>query len=592
VSWSVESSEPLVTLNPGQGSTTCPGGTVVLTAEVDPQTSLGPVTLTATGNSSLGAACSSSVATLAVELIVDLDVEGVDEELEEDPGRFIWVNDDDDDENGTPDKDDTGATAGEDDLVGLAVTADGSMVGTLTLQVVSGATRIRVYENANRSNPVTLPQSWELDGLLKTFTVTYYVEGVVASTSVRDVELALTLDGPGVNCEDKVKLTVLDVEIEINNTVAQNDDAVRVKSDVPVSRPTIPSRARLLGPPPGDVLLVLTNPDARLRFPEATDTTKTLVLPQTGAWTAFEISGESPSMALDDALIVAHLDSATGSERGTENVTVFSFDPSSITVTAAGNYVGADTTNGPQYTTINGPAVRFSAEGTLNPAGLDCAIPQITDLRIGIMQNSTLMEHAITYNLPGILWHGGVPAGTVVTVPSTLRRAFTVAGVRNDSRPFVAPLYDRSGQPNTYDENSLKPPIGCPGGAAATTEDTPWVPFPAALPSMDVLDTEGNVVGDVFYMRRVNATLNDSFRTWVVCFDTLTNEVIPLRETTWVLDVAFASLEIQQADPSGSDADPTNTPIEAPPFTNTELNDPANQTDAGVGPETTTFVHP
>jgi len=516
-------------------------------------------------------------------------VAGADEET---PGGFLCVNDDDDDNNGIADKDDPGPTVGEDDLMAVTVTADGRLEGTLTLSAISGASMVKLYENPDRSTPVTLPQSWPLLGLQKTFTITYYAEGIAPSTATRDVGLSLTFAGAGGPCDDTVKLTVIDVEVEINDTPAQNDDVVRVKSDVPVIRSKVACRARVVGSPAADVVVVLANPNGRMRFPESADATKTLTLPRTGAWVAFEISGESASAALDDAIIVVHLDTATGSDCGSEDVTVFSFDPSGITVTADARYNGAlMQDNSSRYTAIGGPAVRFSGEATLNPAGLDCTIPQISDLRIGIMQNSVSMEHATTYDSPSISWSPGVPSGTVVTVPSTLRHAFTVAPVRNDSRPSAAPLYDQPGLPDTLDQNSLKPPIGCPGGAAATSEDTPWVPFEPFLPT-DGFDAQGNIVGQVLYLNRVDATLNDSFRTWVVCFDTLTGQVIPLRETTWTLDVAFAVAGMDRATPSGTDANPTKVPVEAPPYTNDDLNDQANESDSGVGADMTTFVHP
>ena len=60
-------------------------------------------------------------------------------------------------------------------------------------------------------------------------------EGVDASAAARDVELNLVFTGDGGACDDAVRITVIDVEVEMNNTPAQNDDAVRVKSDVPVS---------------------------------------------------------------------------------------------------------------------------------------------------------------------------------------------------------------------------------------------------------------------------------------------------------------------------------------------------------------------
>jgi len=138
-------------------------------------------------------------------------VAGADEET---PGGFLCVNDDDDDNNGVADKDDPGPTIGEDDLVPITVTADGRLDGTLTLSAVSGASAFKLYENPDRSMPVTLPQSWPLLGLQKTFTVTYYVEGIAPSATTRDVGLSLTFAGAGGPCDDTVKLTVIDFKLK------------------------------------------------------------------------------------------------------------------------------------------------------------------------------------------------------------------------------------------------------------------------------------------------------------------------------------------------------------------------------------------
>mgnify|MGYP000411580067 CR=1 FL=1 len=145
---------------------------------------------------------------------IQLDFGAVADENEEDPGGFLCLNDDDDNGDGVPDKDETAPTTGEDDLVPLTITADGTLNGTLTLSVASSATRIKLYDNPDRSSPVTLPATWELGGLPKTFYVTLYVEGVNTSLAARDVELFLSFDGPGGICADIVNLTVYDFQLK------------------------------------------------------------------------------------------------------------------------------------------------------------------------------------------------------------------------------------------------------------------------------------------------------------------------------------------------------------------------------------------
>src|SRR5215211_6174435 len=106
------------------------------------------------------------------------------------------------------------------------------------------------------------------------------------------------------------------VEIEINNTPASNDDMVQLKctrpSGLSVVRYKVACRIRASSSVPGNATIVLTNPDGHLRFPDASDTTITLSIPPNGSWVAFEISGESASKALNDAVIEAHCNTATG----------------------------------------------------------------------------------------------------------------------------------------------------------------------------------------------------------------------------------------------------------------------------------------
>ncbi len=176
--------------------------------------------------------CTASTLVLAM---VDLDFGSVPDYKEAGsataPGGFLCVNDDDDDNNGTPDKDDASPTPGEDDLMPLSIFADGAQAGTLTLSAVAGGNRIKLYESADRSNPVALPKSWDLLGLPKNFATTLYVEGVEASLVTKDVELLLeTLHQTGTSCEDRVKITVF--TIHPANVDATNPTATKVRYHV------------------------------------------------------------------------------------------------------------------------------------------------------------------------------------------------------------------------------------------------------------------------------------------------------------------------------------------------------------------------
>ncbi len=83
------------------------------------------------------------------------------------------------------------------------------------------------------------------------------------------------------------------------------------------------------------------------------------------------------------------------------------------------------------------------------------------------------------WDTPAITWNPGVPAGTRVVVPSSMHRTITTP-LNNDSEASVVPMYDQPGKTGTIDANSLQPPTGCTGSAAATSNDTPSTPMPTS----------------------------------------------------------------------------------------------------------------
>ena len=165
------------------------------------------------------AALGSGVAIVIDCRIIDLDIEGVSEGAETNPGGFVCLNDDDDNNNNVPDKDETGAVTGEDDLLVLSTSVADGFTGTVTLSAPAGGSRIRVYENSNRSGLIGLDRSWSVDQLPSKF----YVEGVSRSADTGDVTIRLKLSGPGL-CEDEIKLTVTPT-----TTVPGNYDTVEIR---------------------------------------------------------------------------------------------------------------------------------------------------------------------------------------------------------------------------------------------------------------------------------------------------------------------------------------------------------------------------
>ncbi len=353
------------------------------------------------------------------------------------------------------------------------------------------------------------------------------------------------------------------VEIEINNTPAVDDDLVRIKCEHPAGRSTVDCRIRATGSPAAAATIVLTNPDGRLRFPNAGDTTKTVTVPQSGSWVSFQISGESGSAAIGDAVIEAHCNTATGDLKGSKPVTVFWFDQAKTAITTPGSYSFV----GGNYTTTGGAAAAYAVSARIRPAGVNCAAPQVKDLKIAIMQESSNFQSTTTWANPAVAWAPGVPSGTTFQAAASLTdtTAYDASVTQPvlDSERQVAPLYDRPGKPSTIDPNSWQKPIGCQTGggtADATSHDTPSHGAPATVALQ--FRSGPNLVATVTY-NRTKATRTEHFRTYTVVFDTTNSRYCSQRQATWDLNVDSTGPAPQKATAS-ADAAPSADPATGP----------------------------
>ena len=108
--------------------------------------------------------------------------------------------------------------------------APAGLTGTLTLTAVSGGSRIRVWRDAGKTSPLTLPAEWELSGGY-TFPTALYVEGIDASAAVRDVHLCLRYTAAGDQyVDDNIRLTVFKVELKEGANVVNEDDFVYINT--------------------------------------------------------------------------------------------------------------------------------------------------------------------------------------------------------------------------------------------------------------------------------------------------------------------------------------------------------------------------
>ncbi len=170
--------------------------------------------------------CSESSKTAALEVTVakiDLQLQGLPDENqappnEENPGAFIPLNNDDDNDNLMEDRNESGSVAQENELIPLTILFQPAEMasGTVQLEPTAGADKIRMWADASRTIPVSLPQQW-VPNMVPT---TLYIEGVLSSSVARDAGIRITFTKETETVGDRVLLTVVGVEIE-RQTISQ-----------------------------------------------------------------------------------------------------------------------------------------------------------------------------------------------------------------------------------------------------------------------------------------------------------------------------------------------------------------------------------
>lgn len=147
---------------------------------------------------------------------MDLDIDGVSDNDEEDPGGYICVNGDDDNDNDTPDKDETGTVSGEDDLVEISLAYEPSTLspGYAELELPY-STHIKVWSSSEKGTLIVDKDNRTKRWLLSQMPSTLWVEGY--SSGDADLWLLYTDDGQnypgGTDNHDPVKFTVIDVDV-------------------------------------------------------------------------------------------------------------------------------------------------------------------------------------------------------------------------------------------------------------------------------------------------------------------------------------------------------------------------------------------
>ncbi len=122
---------------------------------------------------------------------VDLEIENVSPDNKESEGGYVPLNE------------------GDEKLVKITFSKKPAE-GKVTLDATAGKDKIKIWENKTKDKQVALPQTYEAAKAPKEL----WVEGVKVSNRMRDVELVLKSDDPP--CQDKVKLTVLKAELDVD----------------------------------------------------------------------------------------------------------------------------------------------------------------------------------------------------------------------------------------------------------------------------------------------------------------------------------------------------------------------------------------
>jgi hypothetical protein len=153
-------------------------------------------------------------------------MDGLTEDNEEFPGRYILYNKDDDDDDGvvdyndgfnedTEDDNEDDENTAEDDLVKITlrdVQPNDYMTGTVTFDVTSGDSKVKVWKSKTKGEgkEINLPTDYNTPNDL---AKELWVEGIDESGGPRDVEFTLSYTVGGKTFEDVIKATIVHVEL-------------------------------------------------------------------------------------------------------------------------------------------------------------------------------------------------------------------------------------------------------------------------------------------------------------------------------------------------------------------------------------------
>ncbi|HDG97953.1 MAG TPA: PKD domain-containing protein, partial [Desulfobacterales bacterium] len=449
---------------------------------------------------------------------------------------------------------------------------------------------------------------WDLgDGkgmrLTRSFTYQYEKPGTYHAT-------VFGTSPQGVSGKDMVLVHIVELELLINETLDDNvlvkdpgeiDDLVRLKAEFPDAEnpselPTkvffTPCLIRVKTPLEKPVPVILEAHQGKIGFARkenagisSGEASLDLVVPKDGDAVKFFMTGEQPSDEVDDArMLVWNRDKS--SLFTDEDVTVFWFDDVQMEIEPIGDYGIYDSQEiqGTKAFYAVPRAVMLKARATLKPDGISCEAPQISTIRLGIVQNDSADDFRHEEFYSGRIepkFFENIPS---IEVPLTITRTGRWTNLTSgtwllDSSLNTFPLYhkclatiakcDDCPFDMPYLEN--RPPSPCAGSdflLEGIIQRGTWAvdtPTKDGIPVwFEVKGNDGNTVIARYKYKDLSIRRSEVFRCWAVTISIKDKEIweasdacgpssippdeqlsaieiVPLKENGWYLDIDTAS---------------------------------------------------
>lgn len=167
---------------------------------------------------------------------VAMKLEGLAQDEKLDPGAFIQINSDDDNQNGAVDKNETGEVSNEDDLVKLTIeerpsglfgALKAAQKGSLTLVRDGGPASgyVTFWKNSTRGEKIT-DLSWSFSDEETEVPDSMYVEGSSRSGQMKDLALKLYFHCGVAATKDELNITVFDVDLSMQELDENREEKV------------------------------------------------------------------------------------------------------------------------------------------------------------------------------------------------------------------------------------------------------------------------------------------------------------------------------------------------------------------------------